>query len=289
MSKTLICLLALLPVLVGCLPFGSGGGFIFRDYKQEQIIALTQKMEKSRQAEAERLAFLEDKRKSMEEIIVEANASFEEIKPIIQKKCFDCHDTNTRLKFYARILPRLNPLYKHQVEGLKAIDFVDTFPLKAQGAPPQLALLKSIRNQVIDRTMPLKSYRLVYRNRRVFNSDEEKILAWTDPLIHKLEEYNEKFENPANDPALLARTTLELKCFRCHANGNDKGGFGDMEDTKKLLASKYVNFKNPENSALFTIADKGQMPPNKREALTEKELFDLKEWLIIESKKEPIK
>jgi len=288
MSKTLLCLLALLPTLVGCLPFGSGSGFIFRDYKQEQINASNQKLENTRREEAQRLAFQEEKRRTMEEIVAEANASFEEIKPILQKKCFDCHDTNTRLKFYARILPRLNPLYKHQEEGLKAIDFVDTFPLKAKGTPPQLSLLKSIRNQVIDRTMPLKSYRLVYRNRRIFNSDEEKILAWTDPLIQKLEDYNEKFENPANDPTLLAKNIMENKCFRCHANGNAKGGFGDMEDSMKLLASKYVDLKNPESSELLTITDKGQMPPNKREALTEKELFDLKEWLIIESKKETV-
>jgi len=61
-----------------------------------------------------------------------------------------------------------------------------------------------------------------------------------------------------------------------------------MEDSMKLLASKYVDLKNPESSELLTITDKGQMPPNKREALTEKELFDLKEWLIIESKKETV-
>lgn len=213
-------------------------------------------------------------------IVKDANDTFEDIRPIITRKCFDCHDANTKLRFYARVFPNINPLFKHQENGLKALDFSTTYPLTAQGNPPQLSLLKSIRNAVIDRTMPLKSYRFVYRSRAINDEDEQKILAWVDPLIQRLEDFEAKYESPTNDVALEARKIFEQKCFRCHANGNAKGGFGELEMTEKLLKSKYVNHKDPTQSELYTITASGEMPPNKRDALSDKELFILQDWLI---------
>lgn len=269
--------------LVSCSnPFDGRGPLNFRDLKGEALQRALEKEEALKAKEAARLAFLKEKKETMDAIVSDAKKSFEIISPLIERKCFDCHDANTKLPFYGRILPRLNPIHKHQVDGLKALDFSETYPLKANGNPPQLSLLKSIRNSVIDRTMPLKSYRTIYRSRKVTDEDEALVLAWVDPLIERLEDYEAKFESQEIG-AVAALKIMEMKCFRCHANGNAKGGFGDMQDKDKLLRGPFFNLKDPVNSLMITSAQSGEMPPNPRDALTEDELFSLREWAILES------
>lgn len=267
-------------IFAACTPFEQKRPLQFQDFKQEEIDELERRQESARLAEIEKKRF-------MEEIITDAKNGFEEIKPLLQKKCFDCHDSNTKLPAYGRIFPKINPVFKHQFEGIRALDFVQGYPLKALGNPPQISLLKSIRNEVIDRQMPLKSYTLIYRSRRIFDEDEKKILNWTDSVIAKLEEYAERYESTESNPRSNALKILEMKCYRCHANGVAKGGFGDMEKTDKLLNSKFVNLNNPEDSEIYQLSVNQEMPTNKREALNEQELFTLKEWLILESQQKP--
>lgn len=135
--------------------------------------------------------------------------------------------------------------------------------------------------------MPLKSYTLVYRSKRIFEEDEKKILNWIDPLIARLEEYSTKYESHDTNPTNEALKILEMKCYRCHANGVAKGGFGDMQDTAKLLKSEYVDLKDPEQSEIYKLSVNGEMPTNKRDALNDQELYTLREWLIIESQMKP--
>lgn len=282
--KTLLLTMILLS---SCTPFEEKGKLTFRDLKQEEVDELQRRQEAIRQAEAAKVEFEKEKKRVMNEIISDANRGLEEIKPLIQKKCFDCHDSNTKLPYYAHVFPGINPILKHQVEGIKALDFVNGYPLKALGNPPQISLLKSIKNEVLERSMPLKSYTLVYRSKRIFDEDEEKIINWVDPIITRLEEYTAKYESTSSDPKKEALKILETKCFRCHANGVAKGGFGEMEDTQKLLNSEYVNLKRPELSEIYKLSENGEMPTNKRDKLSDHELFTLKEWLIIESQNNP--
>lgn len=253
--------------------------------REQERAAELAKLEAQRIAvEAQRLRLFEmNKKKAWVKIITDANSSFEPIKPILSKKCFDCHDSNRRLPLYGRILRRINPVYKHQRDGLKVLDFKDVFPLTVKGKarPSQISLLKAIKNSVIDRTMPIRSYTIVYRSRKVFASDEEKILNWVNPIIAQIENYKEKFEPAIDDGSFKykAKKIFENKCFRCHANGAHKGRFGDMEKMKELVMSKYVNLETPSNSLLHTVIASGDMPPSSRDALTDEELSFVLEWL----------
>jgi hypothetical protein len=273
--------------MASCIPMEQKGKLTFRDLRQEEIDEMERRQEAIRQAEVARLELQREKKREMEEIISDAKAGFEEIKPLLKSKCFDCHDSNTKLPAYGRIFPRINPIHKHQVEGIKALDFVDGYPLKAQGTPLQISLLKSIRNEVLDRGMPLKSYTLVYRSKRIFEEDERRILNWVDPLITRLLDFSAKYESMESNPRSDALKILEMKCYRCHAHGVAKGGFGDMEDTKKLLSSEYVDLNNPDQSEIYKLSENKEMPTNKRDALSDHELFTLREWLILESKEKP--
>ncbi len=262
-------------------PFGSKTKLSFRDITGEERAAL---IARELKAQNDRLQFLKDKKDAADEIVRMGNAGFEEVKPLLTKKCFDCHDANTKLRFYGRIFPGLNPIAQHQIQGIKALDFSGGYPLKAQGNPPQLALLKAIKDAVTDRSMPLRIYTAVYRNRRIFEEDQKRILAWVDPLITKIEEYSEKFETTTN-PETLAKNLLETRCFRCHANGNSNGNFGDMEKTSVLLSSKFVDLVHPENSKMLNEIEDGSMPPSRRQRFTSEEFQLVRDWLILETKK----
>ncbi len=272
-------LLALL-LVTSCVNLFKGKGELnFRNITQEELDFQKAKEELR---EREKLEFLAVKKLTAEAIVTDANAGFEELKPLLKQKCFDCHDSGTKLPFYGRIFRSRNPVAHHQEDGLKALDFGNGYPFKAQGNPPQIALLKAIRDSVEERSMPIKIYRTFYPRRKITQSDAEKILAWVNPLISRLEDFTLKYETVV-EPAAIARQLFEQKCFRCHANGNNQGGFGDMEKTPVLISGKFVDLKDPEGSKLYEEMEQGTMPPSKRERLTTDELASIRDWLILEA------
>lgn len=239
--------------------------------------------------EEERQRRLSEMKNDWLALVSAANESYQDILPTLSYKCFDCHDSNRRLRFYARVFPRINPLFKHQKDGLAALDFVSGFPLTQKtkaaldpkSASYQISLLNSLKNSMIDRSMPLKSYRLVYRRRRVFDQDEIRINSWADKVLEDLKQFQREYADLEDDgtPAFKARRVFEAKCYRCHANGVARGGFGEMEDLQKLAESNFIDRDIPENSELYKIIESGEMPTNPREGLTESELLNVLTWI----------
>ena len=81
-------------------PFAERGRLHFRNITQEEQDALrAQELKRER----DRLEFLAEKKLTAEKIIADANLGFLELKPLLKQKCFDCHDSGTRLPFYGRI------------------------------------------------------------------------------------------------------------------------------------------------------------------------------------------
>jgi mono/diheme cytochrome c family protein len=237
------------------------------------------------------IRLFEEKELEWQEIQKDALFEYKKIEKIVQKKCYDCHDSDTKLPFYGRIFPSRNPVNRHQVDGVNALDLVHKFPLKAQGNPPQVALLKSFRNAVVDKTMPLKIYTKVYPFRKIKKKDQVKLLAWINPLIERIESFNEKYDSINLDPSPKGRVkkVFANKCMRCHGNGVSKGGFGGMEDLEELKKSKYVNIDRPTESELYLLSYNKEMPPNIRETLSEVELQTILEWIAEESQAEETK
>jgi len=271
MIRPLLLILALL-LLASC---SKESALHFQNLKREA-------MERQRHSEevvtGRRMKEAEKKRVWLE-IVTEARESFKEIEPIIQNKCFACHDSNTKLPVYGRIFRNHNPVNSHRLDGIRTLDFSTRFPLSAQGNPPQISLLKTIRAVVLDRTMPLKFYRTVFPSKKITMDDEQLILAWIDPLMAKLEEFDLTYVSRNGGVAAESKRILEQKCFRCHANGNDRGQFGGMEDTALLVKNKFIIPKDPENSKLYKIIVKGKMPPDPRQAMTSDELSVVRDWI----------
>ncbi len=223
---------------------------------------------------------LETKKKAeWAQIMGEGAESFKDLKPLLQNKCFACHDTNTKLAFYGQIFRSHNPINAHRENGIKALDFVNGFPFKANGNPPQISLLKALKSAVTDKTMPIKVYRLVYPWKKLNEVDQKEILAWTDTLIEKIEDYGKRYPDVVQGAAAEAKQILELKCFRCHANGNNRGNFGGMEDLNALGKSQYIDSAHPEDSKLFKLMSSGKMPPDPREVATPEELNVIRDWI----------
>lgn len=251
--------------------------------------------ERERQAREEQ--YRKEKKEEWQKILVVGNQGYKDISNLIGKKCNDCHHENRRLPLYGRVLRRINPVFKHQKEGLLALDFSLGFPLKtSQGYRPkakdeitkfdtnastQLSYLRAIKEEVIHRSMPLKSYTAIYRSRKISKSDEEKILNWVDPLILQLENYIQKY-NPYDPNASASENIIkvfESKCIRCHGKGNSRGGFGDIEDLGKLKDSPYISLDHPEQSELYQQVLNGDMPIARSEQLTQEELNIVLEWI----------
>jgi mono/diheme cytochrome c family protein len=127
--------------------------------------------------------------------------------------------------------------------------------------------------------MPLKIYTITNPRKKINDQDEKNILAWIDPLIQKLVDFNERYSVPTGSVEDQTANIFEQKCYRCHANGNNRGSFGGMEDLTRLSMSKYVDAENPEASGLYTIMQNGEMPPNPKEAMTQDELVIIRDWI----------
>ena len=227
----------------------------------------------------EKARFEEEKKQTWANIVSDARESFKTIQPLIDRKCFACHDTKTPVPFYGRVFSSRNPINLHRLNGIKALDFSTQFPFAALGNPPQLSILKSFRTAVLDRTMPLKSYRTIFPGKKIFKADEELITAWIDPLIERLEDYELRFTPQPRNATAQTRKIFEQKCFRCHANGNDRGGFGSMENPEAILSSRYITRLIADTSLLFQTIENGKMPPDPREALTQDELISVRDWI----------
>jgi hypothetical protein len=52
-----------------------------------------------------------------------------------------------------------------------------------------------------------------------------------------------------------------------------------MQDTQELIRGKFVNLKEPLQSAIYKLSANKEMPPNPRDALSDEELLLMGEWL----------
>lgn len=253
-----------------------------------------------------RIELLENKKEDWDEIVAEGLESFRIIEPILKKKCYACHDSDRGVPWYGKPFKEHNSVYHHYIDGIAALDFSTKFPLRSAGSNNQIALLNAVKNTVLDETMPLKVYTRFYPRRKIKPQDKMAIKYWVEPLVDKIEAWEQKYIYDLEDAPLFTikscgeeqRDPQEIdlqaarkkvtrvfsaKCFRCHANGVSKGGFGNMHDLSALIKTNYIDLDSPDFSELYMISESGEMPPSSRDRLNYEEVQTILEWIRAEA------
>ncbi|DAB27918.1 MAG: hypothetical protein A2513_09160 [Sulfurimonas sp. RIFOXYD12_FULL_33_39] len=125
-----------------------------------------------------------DKNLPLYEVI---NSSYiAKIKPILEKKCFDCHSDATKFPWYYKI-PGFKQMIDYDIKKAKKhIDMSKDFPFISHNTP--LKDLESLRDVVIENDMPPLRYIIAHWDARLTKSEREAIVKWSEESMSKLRE-----------------------------------------------------------------------------------------------------
>lgn len=103
-------------------------------------------------------------------------AYIEQVKPIFQSKCFDCHSSSTKYPWYYSLPMIRRKIDEDIAEAKKHLDFNHNFPFQGHGSPEED--LKAIAEVIQKGSMPPFRYRILHWNSRLTTSEKEKIMLW---------------------------------------------------------------------------------------------------------------
>lgn len=106
------------------------------------------------------------------------------IKPIFQKKCFDCHSDQTHYPSYYKY-PGIQQWIDSDIqEAREKIDFSKDYPFltrsNAVGAGKSIELLDSIKKELDEGEMPPFLYRWAHPDSMVLPEEQRLIYDWVD-------------------------------------------------------------------------------------------------------------
>lgn len=130
--------------------------------------------------------------KSVYQIINEQYLS--EVKPIFQKKCFDCHGTQTSFPWY-RNLPGAKQLIQHDLEEAKEhLNMEQDFPFKSHATP--IEDLNAVLETTEKNEMPPFRYRVLHSGSSLTNEEKDRVRKWVQFAKDVLKEKPIKKESP---------------------------------------------------------------------------------------------
>jgi hypothetical protein len=107
------------------------------------------------------------------------NLYIETVKPIFQKKCFDCHSNQTIYPWYYIIPFIKNSMDEHIEEGMNNFDLSDDYPFSGVGDSED-NILERLRETIISNDMPMLSYVIFHWDSSLTDVDKNIILSWID-------------------------------------------------------------------------------------------------------------
>ncbi|PWN65586.1 heme-binding domain-containing protein [Chryseobacterium viscerum] len=99
----------------------------------------------------------------------------DEVETLFRHSCYDCHSNNTEYAWYDYIQPGRTLVENHIKEAKDDLNFSewDTYSSRKQER-----LLNSIKEQIVNRKMPLSSYTLMHRKAKLSDDEIKKITDW---------------------------------------------------------------------------------------------------------------
>lgn len=117
----------------------------------------------------------------------EINALYlQNIKPIFEKKCFDCHSDTQKLPWYYKI-PGIKQIINNDIkEAKKHMNMKQDLPFLSHETP--LKDLESLKKIAEEGGMPPLRYIIGHWNSSLTKKEEEAMILWTEKSIMLLQE-----------------------------------------------------------------------------------------------------
>lgn len=103
------------------------------------------------------------------------------VKPIFEKKCFNCHSNKPSYPFYYPV-PGIKQLIDYDIKEARShINMSNDFPFISHDTP--INDLKSIKKSTIENSMPPLRYIIAHWDTRLKEEDKNKIIKWIDESL----------------------------------------------------------------------------------------------------------
>jgi len=99
------------------------------------------------------------------------------VQQTIRSSCLDCHSNNTKYPWYDRIAPVSWMVNKHIIQGKDELNFSEWGEFDAYD---KIVALEDIRQEIEQKTMPLKAYVMIHREAKLSEEQVAAMLAWID-------------------------------------------------------------------------------------------------------------
>jgi len=112
------------------------------------------------------------------------NQYLKNIKPIFEKKCFDCHSNKTVYPWYFK-LPIISGIIKKDIQKAKEhLDFSNDFPFVSHESPQKdlISILETFKKK----SMPPKQYTIMHNDSKITDTDISTIETWVDKSLKKM-------------------------------------------------------------------------------------------------------
>ncbi|KIA95973.1 cytochrome C [Pedobacter kyungheensis] len=96
---------------------------------------------------------------------------------ILNNSCYDCHSNNTNYRWYQYIQPVQLFTENHIHSGKEVLNFNEWNQYSGR---KQNRLLRSIKNQIESKEMPLSSYTALHRNAKLDNAQIKTLVSWLE-------------------------------------------------------------------------------------------------------------
>lgn len=101
----------------------------------------------------------------------------ENVQVILKNACFDCHSDNTKYLWYHQISPISWMINNHIIKGKKELNFSEWGKFDTYD---KIGALEDIRQELEQKTMPLKQYVILHREAKLSDDDRAAVIAWID-------------------------------------------------------------------------------------------------------------
>ena len=108
----------------------------------------------------------------------------EDVKPILQKACYDCHSNNTRYPWYSNIQPVDWWLTHHIKEGKAHLNF-DEYTNRSLRY--RYHKIEETIDQVKEHQMPLNSYTWIHKDAILTDVEKSKLIGWAQGILDTME------------------------------------------------------------------------------------------------------